>query len=82
MGSSEKDGKERNNMKKLNNNEQMMINGGRTYKCIGCSKKSTSFASIYSHCLTSGHFKKNKYLKACWDAGTECLKKGLRLYFK
>ena len=69
-------------MKTMTATNVSQINAGaRIYQCIkpGCSKKSTSFATVYAHCLSSGHFKANKALKALYDAGMSCWSLALKL---
>ena len=65
-------------MRKISNNEAMSINGGKTYKCIDCSYKSSSFWTVYWHCLSKLHFKSNRYLNGLYKAGSWCLTTGLK----
>ncbi len=64
-------------MRKISNNEAMSINGGKTYKCIDCSYKSSSFWTVYWHCLSKLHFKTHKGLYSTFKAGGWCLSTGL-----
>jgi len=60
-------------MKKLNTQEAMQINGGKTYYCpFGC-KKSGGYWSVYSHCLLKRCFTRDKQLNAIWKAAKFCL---------
>ena len=64
-------------MRRLNNQEAMNINGGKTYKCpFGCGKRG-GYWSVYSHCLLKGCFKKNRYLNALWSGAKWCFSTAL-----
>ena len=64
-------------MKRLNIKEAMNINGGKTYKCpFGCNKKG-GYWTVYAHCLSSGCFKRNAYLKAVWSGAKWCFSSAL-----
>ena len=64
-------------MRKISNNEAMSINGGKTYKCIDCSYKSSNFWSVYWHVLSKLHFKSHKGLYRTFQAGGWCITNGL-----
>ena len=60
-------------MREMTANESMNVNGGTTYICpFGCNKTG-SYSSVYTHCLTTGCFKKNAWLNALWQAAKWCL---------
>ena len=59
-------------MKNLSLEEAMTINGGATYYCpFGCDKQG-DYWSVYWHCLSSGCFKRNGFLRACWEGAKFC----------
>ena len=60
------------NLKKLGENEMREVNGGTTYHCpFGCNK-SGGYWSIYSHCLVTRCFTRNRFLNACWKGAGFC----------
>lgn len=53
------------------------------YGCPFCNGKYVgSFAQVYAHCLSSGEFKQNAYLRFLWETGSSLLTAGLNQYIE
>ncbi len=66
-------------MKKLNAQQTLELNGGKTYDCPFCEDHSGGYWDVYWHALKTGCFKKNKTLKKLWDTGWDLIKIGTKL---